>query len=91
MNSRESSALSIILETRFSYRSRNFSCWRIHRPAIEQAAAGRTTLLITHRLSQIRWADLIVVLRNGEVSVVGNHETLLEQSEAYRNIFARYS
>ncbi|MEM7035091.1 MAG: ABC transporter ATP-binding protein, partial [Chloroflexota bacterium] len=59
--------------------------------AIEQAAAGRTTLLITHRLSQIRWADLIVVLRNGEVSVVGNHETLLEESEAYRNIFARYA
>jgi ATP-binding cassette subfamily B protein len=58
--------------------------------AIEKAAEGRTTLLITHRLSQIRWADLIVVLRKGRVAVIGTHETLLQESEAYRNIFARY-
>ncbi len=58
--------------------------------AIERAAQGRTTLLITHRLSQIRWADLIVVLRKGRVSMVGTHDTLLQESEAYRNIFARY-
>jgi ATP-binding cassette subfamily B protein len=47
-------------------------------------------LLITHRLSQIRWADLIVVMRQGRVAMVGTHETLLKESEAYRNIFARY-
>ncbi len=58
--------------------------------AIEQASKGRTTVLITHRLSQIRWADVIVVLRNGRVSMIGNHDTLIEKSEAYRNIFARY-
>ncbi len=58
--------------------------------AIERAAEGRTTLLITHRLSQIRWADLIVVLRKGRVAMIGDHETLLQESEAYRNIFARY-
>lgn len=58
--------------------------------AIEKAAEGRTTLLITHRLSQIRWADLIVVLRKGRVVMVGDHETLLRESEAYRSIFARY-
>jgi ATP-binding cassette subfamily B protein len=62
---------------------------RIQR-AIERAAQGRTTLLITHRLSQIRWADLIVVLRKGRVAMVGTHETLMQESEAYRNIFARY-
>jgi len=58
--------------------------------AIEKAAAGRTTLLITHRLSQIRWADVIVVLKNGRVAMVGNHDSLLAESQAYRNIFARY-
>jgi len=63
---------------------------RIQR-AIERAAKGRTTLLITHRLSQIRWADLIIVLKKGEVAMIGQHETLLENSQAYRNIFARYS
>jgi len=57
---------------------------------IEQASKGRTTVLITHRLSQIRWADVIVVLRNGRVAMIGNHDTLIEKSEAYRNIFARY-
>jgi ATP-binding cassette subfamily B protein len=62
---------------------------RIQR-AIERAAQGRTTLLITHRLSQIRWADLIIVLRKGRVSMVGTHDTLMQESEAYRNIFARY-
>ncbi len=62
---------------------------RIQR-AIERAARGRTTLLITHRLSQIRWADLIVVLRKGRVVMVGTHDTLMHESESYRNIFARY-
>ncbi|HLB46626.1 MAG TPA: ATP-binding cassette domain-containing protein, partial [Anaerolineales bacterium] len=58
--------------------------------AIERAAEGRTTLLITHRLSQIRWADQIVVLRKGRVAAVGDHETLMKVSEPYRRIFTRY-
>jgi ATP-binding cassette subfamily B protein len=62
---------------------------RIQR-AIERAALGRTTLLVTHRLSQIRWADLIIVMRQGRVAAVGTHEELLETSPAYGAIFARY-
>jgi ATP-binding cassette subfamily B protein len=62
---------------------------RIQR-AIERATADRTTFLITHRLSQIRWADLIIVMRAGRVAAVGSHEQLLRESQAYRNIFARY-
>ena len=58
--------------------------------AIWTAAEGRTTILITHRLSQIRWADHIVVLRKGEVVAQGAHEDLLHSSESYRRIFARY-
>ncbi len=58
--------------------------------AIFAAAEGRTTVIITHRLSQIRWADLIVVLRKGRLAAVGTHEELMETSEAYRRIFERY-
>src|SRR3970282_1459140 len=58
--------------------------------AIFRAAEGRTTLLITHRLSQIRWADQIVVLRKGRIAAIGRHEQLMATTEAYRRIFARY-
>ncbi len=55
--------------------------------AIAAAAKGRTTLIITHRLSQIRWADLIIVLRKGRIAAIGNHEELMRTSEAYSRIF----
>ena len=55
--------------------------------AIGAASKGRTTLLITHRLSQIRWADLIIVLRKGRIAAMGSHEELMETSEAYSRIF----
>lgn len=60
---------------------------RIQR-AIYTAAQGRTTFIITHRLSQIRWADLILVLRQGKLVAAGTHEMLMETSDAYRRIFA---
>jgi ATP-binding cassette subfamily B protein len=58
--------------------------------AINRVLEGRTTFLITHRLSQIRRADSILVLRQGEIVDQGNHDELLERSDLYRRIFARY-
>jgi ATP-binding cassette subfamily B protein len=55
--------------------------------AIYTAARGRTTFIITHRLSQIRWADLILVLKAGRLAAVGTHAELMKTSEAYRRIF----
>jgi ATP-binding cassette subfamily B protein len=55
--------------------------------AIAAAAKGRTTLIITHRLSQIRWADLIIVLRKGRIAAIGNHDELMQSSDAYARIF----
>lgn len=59
--------------------------------AILRVLEGRTTLLITHRLSQIRWADHVLVLKQGEVIDQGKHEELLERCDLYRRIFARYN
>lgn len=58
--------------------------------AIWAASRGRTTIIITHRLSQIRWADHIIVLRQGQVVAQGSHDDLLRDSMDYRRIFARY-
>ncbi|MEL7627031.1 MAG: ABC transporter ATP-binding protein [Anaerolineaceae bacterium] len=55
--------------------------------AIKTASTGRTTFIITHRLSQIRWADLIIVMRKGRISAIGNHDDLMKTSKAYRAIF----
>ncbi len=47
-------------------------------------------MLITHRLSQIRWADHILVLEQGRLAAIGTHDQLLRSSLHYRRIFARY-
>ena len=58
--------------------------------AIKQVLEGRTTLLITHRLSQIRRADRILVLHHSEIVDQGSHEELMQRCDLYRRIFARY-
>ncbi|MFX1285801.1 MAG: ABC transporter ATP-binding protein [Promethearchaeota archaeon] len=57
--------------------------------AMTKIFSGRTTFLITHRLSQIRWADLILVMKRGEIIAKGTHSKLLETSEEYRKIFVK--
>ena len=57
--------------------------------AIKNILKNRTTFLITHRLSQIRWADLIIVLKNGVIAAKGTHEDLLKTSDEYRKIFVK--
>ncbi|MEM7111520.1 MAG: ABC transporter ATP-binding protein [Chloroflexota bacterium] len=57
--------------------------------AMRRILEGRTTLLITHRLSQIRQADLILLMKNGRLLAQGTHEDLLSNSPIYRQIFVR--
>ncbi len=59
--------------------------------AIKRVLEGRTTLLITHRLSQIRRADRILVLHNSRILDQGSHEELMERCDLYHRIFARYT
>lgn len=58
--------------------------------AINNVLQGRTSLVITHRLSQIRRADRIIVLDRSRLVAQGSHEELLETSELYGRIFQRY-
>ena len=58
----------------------------IHR-AMTEVMKGRTTFIIAHRLSSVREADLILVLKDGEVAEQGNHSQLISQDGIYREIF----
>ena len=58
--------------------------------AINVVLEGRTTLMITHRLSQIKRADLVLVIHGGRLVDSGTHEQLLDHSHLYRRIFLRY-
>lgn len=55
--------------------------------AMRAVSRDRTTFIITHRLSQIRWADVILVLAKGRLIDMGKHDELLSRCEDYRRIF----
>ncbi len=55
---------------------------------LDQAARGRTTLIIAHRLSTVMNADAILVLEHGRIVERGNHRALLEGGGAYAQMWA---
>jgi ATP-binding cassette subfamily B protein len=59
--------------------------------ALKTLRAGRTTIVIAHRLSTVRDADRILVLDGGRIVAQGRHEELLGTSELYRRMCARLS
>ena len=54
--------------------------------ALERLMENRTSLVIAHRLSTIRNADLIIVLKNGEIVERGSHEELIEANGYYKSL-----
>ncbi|HEY1296144.1 MAG TPA: ATP-binding cassette domain-containing protein, partial [Chloroflexota bacterium] len=61
---------------------------RLIRAALVDLMHGRTTFVIAHRLSTVRAADTILVLKAGKLVDQGTHEELLETSTVYRDIHA---
>ncbi|MHA2059833.1 MAG: ABC transporter ATP-binding protein, partial [Candidatus Ranarchaeia archaeon] len=57
--------------------------------AIEKLLEDRTTIIITHRLSTIRKANKIVVLKKGQIVAMGNHQTLIQTSRDYQRIYGK--
>lgn len=52
---------------------------------------GRTTFVVAHRLSTIRNADTIVVMRQGKIVEMGAHEQLMRQNGLYASLHAPQS
>jgi len=57
--------------------------------ALETALAGRTSIVVAHRLSTIQKADQILVVQNGTIVQRGTHETLLDQQGVYAELYQR--
>ena len=55
--------------------------------AMDQLTAGRTSFVIAHRLSTIKNADLILVMKDGDVIESGTHETLMQQGGFYADLY----
>ncbi len=55
--------------------------------AIETVLEGRTSFIIAHRLSTVRFADLILVIRDGKVQERGNHEELMKARGYYYQLY----
>ena len=61
---------------------------RIQR-AMDSVTAGRTSLMIAHRLSTVRNADMILVVRDGKIVEQGTHDALLALGGYYNELYTR--
>jgi ATP-binding cassette subfamily B multidrug efflux pump len=60
---------------------------RLIQQALEKLLKGRTSFVIAHRLSTIRNADMVMMLKDGEIIERGTHQTLLDQQGAYYDLY----
>ncbi len=55
--------------------------------SLAELSEGRTTLVVAHRLSTVKNADVILVLTNGEIAERGSHEELIERGGVYAELY----
>jgi len=58
---------------------------------LREIIQGRTTILITHRFTNVRLADRIIVLSKGEIAEAGSHDELMKKAGIYYKMYARQS
>ena len=57
--------------------------------ALDELCVGRTTIVVAHRLSTVRNADTIAVVSDGQITELGDHDTLLEKNGLYASLYRR--
>ena len=57
--------------------------------SLKEWMKGRTSIIISHRVSSIQHADKIIVLENGEVTEIGTHQSLLENKKYYASVYRK--
>ena len=57
--------------------------------AINRMLKGRTSVVIAHRLSTVRHADMVFVIDQGRITEQGTHESLIEQNGLYAQLYSR--
>jgi len=62
---------------------------KVVQQALDSVMKGRTTIVVAHRLSTIRYADIIAVIEEGQVAEMGKHEELMELNGIYRSLVER--
>ena len=55
--------------------------------AMDKLTEGRTSFIIAHRLSTIKNADLILVMKDGNIIETGNHNTLMKKNGFYAELY----
>jgi len=63
---------------------------RLVQTALQQLPAGRTVIVIAHRLNTVRSADRILLLQDGRIMAQGSHAQLLRDSATYRHLAADF-
>jgi ATP-binding cassette subfamily B protein len=57
--------------------------------AMDAVTAGRTSIMIAHRLSTVRDADIILVVRNGKIVEQGTHQELISRKDYYYELYSK--
>lgn len=60
---------------------------KVVQQALDAAKAGRTCIIIAHRLSTVQSADAICILQNGRIAEIGTHDQLLAMNGTYTRLF----
>lgn len=60
---------------------------KVVQQALDAAKAGRTCIIIAHRLSTVQSADAICILQNGRITEIGTHDQLLAMNGTYTRLY----